>query len=62
VELWRQRVIKYFQDKELITSDFAAMMLNWRHSGFSVKACPRVYDDGARQSLSLYIIRAPVGL
>jgi hypothetical protein len=37
-------------------------MLGWGHSGFSVEAGTRVYDDAARQSLSQYIVRAHVGL
>jgi hypothetical protein len=37
-------------------------MLSWQHSGFSVEAGTRIYDDSARKSLSQYIVRAPVGL
>jgi len=61
-ELWRRRVISFFADRKLITADLSNSMLDWRHSGFSVEAGTRVYDDAARQSLSQYIVRAPVGL
>ena len=61
-ELWRRRVIGFFLKQELLDDSLAESMLGWQHSGFSVEAGTRVYDDAARQSLSQYIVRPPVGL
>ena len=61
-ELWRRRVIGLFLKQGLLDAALAESMLGWQHSGFSVEAGTRVYDDDARQSLSQYIVRAPVGL
>ncbi|MDP3179451.1 MAG: transposase, partial [Spirochaetaceae bacterium] len=61
-ELWRRRVIALFVGRRLLDEGMAISMLGWQHSGFSVEAGTRIYDDAARQSLSQYIVRAPVGL
>ena len=61
-ELWRRRVIGLFLKQGLLDAALAESMLGWQHSGFSVEAGTRVYDDDARQSLFQYIVRAPVGL
>mgnify|MGYP001153990943 CR=1 FL=1 len=37
-------------------------MLSWKHSGFSIESGTRIYDNKARESLSQYIVRAPVSL
>jgi Putative transposase len=61
-ELWRRRVIGFFLKQGLLDDSLAESMLGWQHSGFFVEAGTRVYGDAARQSLSQYIVRAPVGL
>ena len=63
-ELFRRLVIKYFQEKKLITEKFAKNLLSWKNSGFSVNNSIRIYgnDDKARESLSQYIAKPPVSL
>lgn len=61
-ELWRRRVIGFLLKQGLLDEALAESMLSWQHSGFSVEAGTRIYDDTARKSLSQYIVRAPVGL
>jgi hypothetical protein len=63
-ELFRRKVIKYFEDNKLINSDFAQNLLSWRNSGFSIDNSIRLYgsDNKARESLSQYIARCPISL
>jgi hypothetical protein len=62
VQLWRQKVVEFFVNHELVNTDFAAKFLCWKHSGFSLESDTRICDDRARESLSQYIVRAPVFL
>ena len=63
-ELFRRKVIKYFEDNKLINSDFAQNLLSWKNSGFSIDNSIRLYgsDNKARESLSQYIARCPISL
>jgi len=61
-ELWRREVIGFFVSKGLVNANFAISLLGWRHSGFSIESGTRIYDERARESLSQYIVRAPVYL
>jgi predicted RNA-binding Zn-ribbon protein involved in translation (DUF1610 family) len=61
-ESWRVRVAEFFVRQKLINSEFAKNMLSWKHSGFSIESGTRIYNDKARESLSQYIVRAPVSL
>jgi hypothetical protein len=62
VELWRHRVVEFFVNHKLINTDFANKLRGWKHSGFSIESGTRIYDERARESLSQYIVRAPVSL
>jgi hypothetical protein len=62
VQLWRVKVVEFCANRKLINIDFARKLLNWKHSGFSIESGTRIYDDHARESLSQYIVRAPVSL
>jgi hypothetical protein len=61
-ELWRIRVVDFFCGQNFINTRLALNMLSWRHSGFSIESGTRIYDQKARESLSQYIVRAPVSL
>ena len=63
-ELFRLKVIKYFEDNKLINSDFAQNLLSWKNSGFSIDNSVRLYgsDNKARESLLQYIARCPISL
>jgi len=61
-ELWRVRLVEFFVRQKLINTEFAKNMLSWKHSGFSIESGTRIYNDKARESLSQYIVRAPVSL
>jgi hypothetical protein len=61
-QLWRVKVVEFFAGLKLINTEFARMLLSWKHSGFSIDSGTRIYDDKARESLSQYIVRAPVSL
>ena len=62
VELWRYKVVDFFRERELVNTEFAKNILGWKHSGFSIESGTKIYDDKARESLSQYIVRAPVSL
>jgi hypothetical protein len=53
----RRRLIGFFLKLGLLDDSLSESMLGWQHSGFSVEAGTRVYDDSARQSLAEYIVR-----
>jgi hypothetical protein len=55
-------VVGFFVSQGFVNADFASSLLGWRHSGFSIESGTRIYDDRARESLSQYIVRAPVYL
>ncbi len=61
-EVFRRRVIRFFLDRELITKAFAANLLSWKNSGFSIDAKLRLYgsDDKARESIAQYLVRSPL--
>ena len=61
-QLWRVRVVEFFADRKLINTEFAHILLGWKHSGFSIESGTRIYDERARESLSQYIVRAPLSL
>jgi hypothetical protein len=63
-ELFRRKVIKYYEENKLINSDFAQNLLSWKNSGFSIDNSVRIYssNDKARESLAQYIARAPISL
>ena len=54
--------MEFFVKESLINDDFATKLLGWKHSGFSIESGTRIYDERARESLSQYIVRAPVSL
>ena len=62
VEIWRMNVVAFFVERKLVNTEFAEKMLSWKHSGFSIESGTRIYTDKARESLSQYIVRAPVSL
>ena len=63
-ELFRRKVIKYYEENKLINSDFARNLLSWKNSGFSIDNSVRIFgsDEKARESLAQYIARAQVSL
>jgi hypothetical protein len=63
-ELFRRKVIWYFEKNKLLNTDFALNLLSWKNSGFSIDNSVRIYgsDNKARESLAQYIARAPVSL
>ena len=63
-ELFRRKVIKYFEENKLINTDFARNLLSWKNSGFSIDNSVRIFgsDEKARESLAQYIARCPISL
>ncbi|MBN2442240.1 MAG: transposase [Spirochaetales bacterium] len=63
-ELFRRKMIWYFEKNKLLNTDFALNLLSWKNSGFSIDNSVRIYgsDNKARESLAQYIARAPVSL
>ena len=63
-ECFRRRIIRFFIDRELITENFAANLLSWKNSGFSIDAKLRLYgsDDKTRESIAQYLVRPPLSL
>ena len=63
-ELFRRKVIWYFEENKLINPDFALNLLSWKNSGFSIDNSIRIYgsDNKARESLSQYIARSSTSL
>jgi hypothetical protein len=63
-ELFRRKVIRYFEENKLINQDFARNLLSWKNSGFSIDNSVRIFgsDNKTRESLAQYIARAPISL
>ena len=63
-ELFRRKVIKYFEENKLINTGFAKYLLSWKNSGFSIDNSVRIFgsDEKVRESLAQYIARAPISL
>ena len=61
-ELFRRKVIKYFEENKLINTNFAGNLLSWKNSGFSIDNSVIIYgsDHNARESLAQYIARCPI--
>jgi len=59
VEVFRRRVIKLLEQRELLNDDFARNLLSWKHSGFSIDNSVRILDESAQESLAEYIARPP---
>ena len=63
-EVFRRAVIKLLLSKGLISEDFAATLLCWKNSGFSVDNKVRINGDDhkTRVALAQYIARAPLSM
>ena len=59
-ELFRRKMIWYFEKNKLLNTDFALNLLSWKNSGFSIDNSVRIYgsDNKARESLAQYITRS----
>ncbi len=64
VLLFRHKVLSLLRDKELIDHDRIALLLSWKHSGFSVHNSVVVQpeDSSAMERLVRYVMRSPVSL
>ncbi len=62
--LFRHKVIRFLQDEGLLSEERTALLLSWRHSGFSVHNGVRVEpeDQAGVERLARYILRPPFSL
>src|SRR3990172_11157247 len=62
--LFRHKVLKLLQDRELISQERIDLLLSWRNSGFAVPNQNTVYpqDTEGLHRLACYLMRAPVNL
>ncbi len=62
--LYRHKVMRLLQEEGLLTEERTALLLSWRHTGFSVHNRVRVEpEDGlAVERLARYIMRPPISL
>jgi hypothetical protein len=62
--LFQHKVLALLQREALITQDRAALLLSWRHTGFSVHNSVRVAPDDSDglEALVRYLMRPPVSL
>jgi hypothetical protein len=63
-EYFRRVIIRFFLEKNLISSRLATSLSNWRHSGFSLDSSVHLPAGSAkaRKALSQYISRPPLSL
>ena len=61
-EVFRRRVIWLLVEKKLLSEDFAANLLSWRNSGFSIDNSVCLTDARSQESVARYISRPPVSL
>ena len=61
-EYFRRKLIGLFLEKELINEEFAANLLSWKHSGFSIDDSAKCFDTESQASLAEYISRPPISL
>ena len=62
--LFRHKVMRLLQDVGLLTAERTALLLSWRHTGFSVHNRVRVEPEDGRavERLARYIMRPPISL
>lgn len=60
--LFQHKVLALLRDKELIDHDRIALLLSWKHSGFSIhnSVAVEAEDSGAIERLVRYVMRSPV--
>jgi hypothetical protein len=56
-EVFSRHVIWLLVEKKLLSEDFAANLLSWRHSGFSIDNSVRLTDARTQESVAQYISR-----
>jgi hypothetical protein len=63
-ELFRQRVLREFVKRELLSEEAAQNMLSWPHSGFHVHLGPLIHENEAEllTTTARYCARAPLSL
>jgi hypothetical protein len=62
--VFRHEVLKLLRDAGLVDEDRIALLLSWRHTGFSVDSSVTVAEDDDRglERLARYLLRPPVSL
>ena len=61
-DYFRRTVLGFFNEKKLLTEQFARNLLSWKQSGFSVDNSVRILDGRSRENLAQYLARPPVSL
>ena len=63
-ELFRRKVIKYFEENKLINTSLAQNILSWKNSGFSIDNSVRLFsqDNKVKEALAQYIAKCPISL
>jgi hypothetical protein len=63
-QLFRHQVIALLRDEGLLSEERIALLLSWRHSGFSVHNSVTVAagDTAAIERLGRYLLRSPVAV
>jgi hypothetical protein len=62
--LFRHKVLRLLQDEGLLSEERTALLLSWRHTGFSVHTGVRVEPEDTQglERLARYILRPPISL
>ncbi len=62
--LFQHKVLAFLEREGLITPERVALLLSWRHTGFSVHNSVRIaaHDNDALEALVRYLMRPPVSL
>ena len=57
LKIWQAAMLSLFQRKKLIDQERAKMLLDWKHSGFSIESETRLFNKSDKEALGQYVVR-----
>lgn len=57
VKVWQAAILSLFQRKKLIDQERITMLMDWKHSGFSIESDTRLFNKADREALGQYVVR-----
>lgn len=57
LKVWQDAMLSLFQRKKLVDQERVTMLLDWKHSGFSIESETRLFSKADREALGQYVVR-----
>ncbi|MCG7853799.1 MAG: transposase [Methanosarcinaceae archaeon] len=57
LKFWQSAILSLFFRKKLIDQERVKMLLDWKHSGFSIESETRLFSKADREALGQYVVR-----